>query len=67
MVNLTGRQLNIVTPWKSGPLLGRDIIVQDVNTGEAIDNVSRVVITLDVDNGINETEITYYESDGTSV
>jgi hypothetical protein len=42
---------------------GRDVVIEDAETGEAISNIFKVVITL-IPNELVFAEFTYYEADG---
>ena len=62
MTTPLGRKLRVTSAWKYGSVFSRDITVRDADTGETIDGVSRVVITLDVNKGVNEAQVTYFET-----
>ena len=59
--NLYKRRLRI-SSVNSGSTKGHATAIHDADTGEFIDGVTRIVITLSV-NEVNEAEVTYFEVD----
>lgn len=55
--NPVGRRLRI----SSKSDLSRDVTIHDADTGEFISGISRIVITLDIEQHTNKAEVTYYE------
>lgn len=58
--NPVGRKLRISTLNPGSPV-SRETTIHDADTGEFIDGISRIVITLDIKKGLNEAEITYFD------
>lgn len=58
--NPVGRRLRISSTNPGSPE-SHTTTIHDADTGEFVDGVSKIVLTLDINKGFNEAQVTYYE------
>ncbi|HEX3642868.1 MAG TPA: hypothetical protein VHV10_16405 [Ktedonobacteraceae bacterium] len=66
MANPTGRRLRISSK-RPDSAVSWDVFLTDAETGEPIDGVTRIVLTIDAGQNLNEALVTYCEIEGGSV